>query len=213
MEIRREFLDEAHLRNELRELEIAAKKQHITLFYSVNDEIFKENKLNPKLTEYVEEALLLGSERIKFNFGSYSNEFTSELAKYLKQLEAWPLKINNENNQTEEHCDLQSIIVFFDFCQTHDIKFNFCFDLANWLCTRTSIEEAISSLASYTDYVHLKNYKYKDGELVVTSLERGQLHWQTLLTQFKANIELTLEYNGTKDMIKEDLSLLRANEK
>ena len=175
--------------------------------------MFQAGRLNQKLDDYLNEAVLLGAKRIKFNFGSLPDKLTETCLVDLKRLTKFPLKINVENNQTREHCHLEDIKHFFDFCQQRALEIGFCFDLANWLWTGTSVTEAINRLAPYTDYIHLKNYRDEAGELVVTNLAAGELPWQSLLTEFKANIDLTLEYNGTKEMLEEDLRLIRDDEK
>jgi len=212
VEIRREFLNETNLPSELKEIKLAAKKNNLTLFYSINDEFFKQGKFNQQINNYVEEAELLGAERIKLNFGSEPNYDSSDLHKELDKLGQNPIKINIENNQTKEHCNLQEIVTFFEFCYQQNYRFKFCFDLANWAWTGTLVADAVRELSSYTDYVHLKNYTVENDQLIVTSLNRGELPWQTILELFAKNIDLTLEYNGTKEMIKEDLDTLRKDE-
>lgn len=213
LEIRREFLNEKYLLTELTELKMEAEKQNVTLFYSVNDELFQIEGLNPQIKDYVKEALLLNAERIKFNFGYYQTELSIEEINVLTELTANSPKINIENNQTVEHCNLVNMEKFLIECKTNQIPINFCFDLANWLWTGTEVQHAIDKLKDYTDYVHLKNYKNEGIELVVTSLAGGKLSWEKYLNQFHSNIDLTLEYNGSNKMIEEDLRLLRLNEK
>ncbi|MBP2966774.1 sugar phosphate isomerase/epimerase family protein, partial [Acinetobacter baumannii] len=173
VEIRREFLDPDRLKQELEEIRQEALKNNMILFYSVNEDFFVEGNVNPDLSIFLKEAKVLGAERVKFNFGIAPTKYSKELTNKVSEIDKESIKINIENNQVASSCNINDMRNFFEFSSKENFSFNFCFDLANWAWTGTSLTEAVDKIGKYADYIHLKNYHLVNEKLIVTSLCRG----------------------------------------
>src|SRR6476646_9049652 len=71
VEIRREFVSAGE--EELKQTAEIAKKEQVKLFYSVPDELFKDNEVNPVMEDYFKEAAHLNAFQMKVTLGELDN--------------------------------------------------------------------------------------------------------------------------------------------
>ncbi|HAT55271.1 MAG TPA: hypothetical protein DCW31_08570, partial [Lactobacillus sp.] len=174
-EIRSEFLSADPA--ELDEIKQIADKEQMSIFYSVNDLLYRNGQLNVNLNKYIRQMHRMGSTNIKLNLGKLSFLDSNGLADLLDG--SFTLRI--ENNQTVSESDLDTLTRFFKLLEGAAIPHvRFCFDIANWSWLAATANEAVSALKDDTDYVHLKNEAIVDQRRQVThSLRQGDLDWQS----------------------------------
>ena len=83
VEIRREFVTGGE--EELKQTAAIAKKEQVKLFYSVPDELFKDNEVNPVVEDYFKEAELLNALQMKVTLGELE-KLTKQKAEQIKRL-------------------------------------------------------------------------------------------------------------------------------
>ncbi|MGT2929072.1 sugar phosphate isomerase/epimerase family protein [Streptococcus dentasini] len=205
-EVRREFINDR--KTELSGLKKKADSYGISLFYSVNEDLFVNSKVNPLLPVLFEEARVLAAPFIKLNTGD-SQEVTDQ---ELKKLSAFPLDeigIRVENNQTPCHASLANCQHTMNMIGAAALPISFVFDTGNWAWVHESIEEAKEALASVTTYLHCKNYKLVNNKPQLSvSLFEGELDIRQLTKAFPSLEYLALEYPSTPEGLRRDVNRL-----
>lgn len=198
IEIRREFLSDS--REELSEISELAKKNNVTLYYSIPDTLYKKFKLDTKnLTKYLEESKLLGSKTIKLSVGSYSG-YNNGDDLFIKGLLKSGIKLYVENDQTLENGSVKKIKKFLDDCKTNNNDVKATFDVGNWLWVGEDPKECAEILKEYIDYVHFKDVEIVNGKYQAAKLGEGIIDWKYFRDLFK-NKTVGLEYSCGKNTI------------
>ncbi|EHI73338.1 AP endonuclease, family 2 [Streptococcus criceti] len=128
-EVRREFINDK--RTELSGLKKKADIYGISLFYSINEDLFVNSKVNPLLPVLFEEARSLAAPFIKLNTGNSQGVTEQEL----KKLSAFPLDeidIRVENNQMPFHASLANCQQTMNMIRNVALPISFVFDTGNW---------------------------------------------------------------------------------
>lgn len=203
-EIRREFLTKGIA--ELQAIKKHADAHHIQLFYSINEDLIVDNQINPLLSEFIKEAVLLQAPFIKLNIGDASKISLQQL----QSLKVTPIGIRVENNQTLGHANIANCQHFMALCQQAKLPISFVFDTANWVFVNDTIAEAVAALSSVTTYLHCKNYHIVNQHPQVTSsLFEGHIDIPQLLAQFD-NIEYyALEYPSNMATLNMDIERMQ----
>ena len=205
VEIRREYFKDVEA--ELEGLNSEAKRLGLKLFYSVNDEVIKDDRVNPKLSQYILELKKMNGQSIKFNVGNYTH-YQGDLLEDLAPLLADNYLFTVENNQVLTHSKLENIVKFMDDVKKSGLEISFVFDVANWCWLNEEPLEAAKRLNGKTTHIHLKNYMVTDDQLVTTPLFQGELEWQTILTHLHDIQYFGLEYPTTLAELEETLKKL-----
>lgn len=207
IEIRRELLTD--IRTELQDIRHQADKLHLELFYSINEDLFVDGLINSQLNVFYEESNILKAPFIKMNTGSAKNISATTwntLKETIKEFK--PIKV--ENNQDTQNARILNCLEIMKECKDRAIPIDFVFDTANWSFVDEETEKAITSLETYTDYLHCKNYKKMEKELFLTTLFEGEIDIISLIRRFSKVRYLALEYPCTeKELIKDIDSLLQ----
>lgn len=208
IEIRNEFLNGGM--PELQTIKENAESVGIGIYYSVNDPLIKDRGLNPDFKRYLKEMEALGSTHLKMNVGNMgdvSSDLPKDIFNELSGVSGF--EFNVENNQTLEESRLENIVQFFDLVRTNQLPIGFCFDTANWYWTESDPITAAGKLSSVTKYLHLKNMTEIDGNRSATSLDKGSIDIQSLITQFNVT-EYGFEYAAPISEIEHDLDEVKA---
>lgn len=203
VEIRNEFLQDG----ELKQIREQALKYDISIYYSVNDVLIKNGKLNQRTFQYIKEMRDLGSSHLKMNVGDvekFSGDFD---ASFLALLDS-SFELNVENNQTVAESKLENIINFFEIINKNKVNIGFCFDTANWFWTGDDPITAANQLKNVTKYVHLKNVS-SNGQNEVVTLDKGRIDWKKIVSLFNAN-EYGFEYSATDSELRTDLTSVKS---
>jgi hypothetical protein len=209
IELRREFGD-----GSLAELEAlnALRLQHqLVYFYSVPENLFINQQLNPQLLQIIGEAEHLGASYIKMTLGDYvsGQEFDSQ---QLTSILPASIHLNLENDQTQENTEPEKLKDFFDRFDTTKIKVGFVNDLGNWIFVNRDAEMATKTLLPYTRFVHLKSYVLDaKGRPTTVPFDQGELDWRAALQKFDSSLPVALEYPTTLTALQDDLRTLGGN--
>lgn len=194
VEIRREYFKA--LETELLEVKKIAEANQIELFYSVPDEVFLKNGLNPKLNEYLSEAKLAGVKHIKWNIGAFNEK--SDLSQ-LAKLTGSQIEINIENDQTQTSGTISAISQFMEAVKKNQVDVGYVYDLGNWRFVGEDEKIAAEKLTDYVRYIHVKDVSYSNGQPQAAFLDQGEINWREILTILPQDVPVAIEYPTTAD--------------
>lgn len=205
VEIRREFLQK--IPNDLHAIKQRADKLNLELYYSVNEDLFVNGKVNPELPQLFEELDILDAPFIKLNTGSAEGINTSTWDE-LKQITATSKPIKVENNQDPINARIENCKKVMEEIVEHNLPISFVFDTANWVFVGDEVSDAFAKLGRYTSYLHCKNYTYIGNDLTLTTLFNGKIDILDLISQFPNVRYLALEYPTSEASLLEDVKEL-----
>lgn len=201
-EVRREFFKS--IPQELETLKEKAEKLDLALFYSVNENLLVDGKINPNLNDLIQEADILGAPFLKLNIGD-ATSLTLETLQTLKAPLSSNLNIVVENNQDLKGGSLSNCSHFMSLVRQAGLPISFVFDTGNWAFLGESLSQASSKMSEFTTYLHCKNYqKALFGLENSVSLFEGEIDIAPLILQFPKAKYLALEYPTTNDQLVAD---------
>ncbi|MEH7403853.1 sugar phosphate isomerase/epimerase [Gottfriedia acidiceleris] len=165
--------------------------------YSVPIECWKEDyQLNEEhLMQVFDEGRVLGAKWIKISLGHFNKDVSDvlELKNFLNHHQDVQLLI--ENDQTYYGGNVHSLTSFFESVTELDIPVKMTFDAGNWYFCGQDVEEALSKLAPYVIYLHLKQVEEHDGSLQTLPVQtEGNLSWMKVMKSFPVDIVKALEF-------------------
>lgn len=206
IELRREFGD-----GSLAELDAlnALRLQHqLFYFYSVPENLFVNQQINPQLLQIIAEAERLGASYIKMTLGDYVAGQSFDCQQLISLLPAH-LHLNLENDQTQGNTEPAKLKDFFEHFSTTTTKVGFVNDLGNWIFVNRDANAATKTLLPYTRFVHLKNYVLDaQGQPATVPFDQGEIDWHAALQQFDSQLPVALEYPTTLAALQTDLQTL-----
>jgi sugar phosphate isomerase/epimerase len=195
VEIRRELLSVQdpqleHIKNEI-------DKYGLFTVYSAPIECWKEDaSLNEEgLTEVFQEGRVLGAKWIKVSLGYYNKDVSNflKLNNFLNQHQEIQLLV--ENDQTSHGGNVNRLVSFFENAYAKNVPVKMTFDAGNWYYTDQDVGYAMSKLAPYVMYLHLKQVEKKDNHLITVPLEKeGNHNWKNVLNDLPIHISTALEF-------------------
>ncbi len=195
VEIRRELLPDQDLSLETIRKEI--ERYSLFTVYSAPVELWKmDGSLNSaNLERTFEEGRAMGAKWIKVSLGHF-NRVHSDLKALADYLSRQPdVQLLVENDQTSYGGNVESLASFFESATEQSVPVKMTFDAGNWFYTNQDVEEALSKLARYVGYLHLKQVEVQDGELVTLPLVKGGGHsWEKVKESLPAGIVTALEF-------------------
>jgi sugar phosphate isomerase/epimerase len=213
VEIRREFVTAGE--EELKQTAAFAKKEQVKLFYSVPDELFKENEVNPVVEDYFKEAELLNALQMKVTLGELE-KLTKQKAEQIKRLlNQFSTKLLIENDQSKERGSSTRLKAFMEEAAQFDLSLGLTFDVANFVYFDENPIESAKVLRPFVQYVHIKNVKKHEEKLEATDMESGDLDIRSILNQFPEDVPCAIEYpcggeNKIKQKIEHDKNELQS---
>lgn len=202
MEIRREFLQDVP--QDLIAIREKANQLDMALFYSINDDLVIDGKINPRIVTYIDEATVLQAKVLKINTGSVAGLTVAELNRWQSILQV-PFQVSVENNQTPGHATIDNIRSFLDLSIEAELNLRFVFDTGNWYWVGETVEKAMEFLKEDTHYLHLKNYSQDGTEVRVASLFEGELDIATVIGCFSDVDYYALEYPCSPSILAHDI--------
>lgn len=190
-EVRREYIKD---QKELENVAKAAKENEINLYYSVPEKIV-ENKLpNKNLRNYLEEAMAMGIQNVKFNIGSL-DQIDNDGAEQLKEiLKDYNLTYTIENDQTKENGTFVCTKQTLEQIQKYQLPIGYTMDLGNWYWQKEDPKEAFQQLKDQISIFHLKNINFFEGKPETVMLEDGKIAWKDMIEQLDEDVKVFLEY-------------------
>lgn len=190
-ELRREYFDD--IIAETPAISAYAKSQNIRLFYSVPDDMFVNHRVNPRLSQYYNEASQLGVTAIKFNTGDFETLLSEDIAT-LETLLHFGIQTNIENDQTQTSGKMRAIEKFMTAAHAADLAIGYVYDMGNWRYVGEDELTAAKQLTSYVSYIHVKDDKGSGDNLVTVPLNEGDISWQEIMQILPQNIPVAIEY-------------------
>lgn len=195
IEIRRELFDDGSSLS-LQTLETLAQQiAHHRLFaiYSIPEGLFTvDGRLNPFLTERLEEAQRLRARKIKFSLGHYRHDNDFALLGSLLKDFAGQLVV--ENDQTVDCGILPPLLAFFQAAEHNQLPIGMTFDMANWCWVGEDAELAAEQFSPYVSYIHVKMARSDEKGWRAISLDDSDGRWQTLLNTLPQNAMRGIEF-------------------
>jgi sugar phosphate isomerase/epimerase len=197
VEIRRELLPENEKVQQLTQIQQEIARFGLFMVYSAPVELWKEDhQLNIEmLTTVFEEALTLRAGWLKVSLGHFQKDQSNliDLFNFLKQQTEIQLLV--ENDQTLYGGNVQNLKTFFESALALKVPVKMTFDVGNWYYTNQSVEEALTGLAPFVYYLHLKQVEKTQKGLVTVPLQKGQSHsWERVFNTFPAELTKALEF-------------------
>lgn len=201
VEIRREFVSAGE--EELKQTAEIAKKEQVKLFYSVPDELFKDNEVNPVMEDYFKEAALLNALQMKVTLGELE-KLTKQKAEQIGRLvNQFSTKLLIENDQSKERGSAAILKAFMEEASKFGLSLGLTFDVANFVYFDENPIESAKVLKPFVQYIHIKNVKKHEDKLEATDMESGDLDIQEILNQFPEEVPCAIEYPcGEQNQIK-----------
>lgn len=206
IEIRREF--NAEKISELVAIREICLEKKINLFYSVPDNLFLNEHINPKLFQYIGESQFIGAKHLKMTLGDWNKSLTKELV-YLSKILPKNIQLNIENDQTLSNSDIALLNNFFETADQENINIGFVNDIGNWIFTNQDVYKCSLTLRPFTRFVHLKNYQITGKHISTTPFDSGEINWKDVIKLFSNDIPIALEYPSTLGNIMTDINIIQ----
>jgi sugar phosphate isomerase/epimerase len=195
IEIRRELLSEQD--PPLNRIRQEIEPYHLFTVYSAPIELWKvDHGLNEKeLHEIFQEGKELGAKWIKVSLGHFQKGQSDliELDTFLNKHQGLQLFV--ENDQTRHGGNINQLTSFFESASEQGTPVKMTFDAGNWFYSGQDVDDAVSKLAPYVDYLHLKQVEDDNGEFITVPLEKdGSQSWEKVMNSFPSEIVKALEF-------------------
>lgn len=205
IEIRREYIKGGE--EEIRHIAKKAVEEEVNLLYSIPDELYKKNELNPALEQYFKEAQLLHSPQIKLTLGEYEN-ITEQQAEIINEyMQKYAIKVLIENDQNKEISNSLNLKTFVTQAEQIGLAIGLTFDIGNFVHIGENPMESAQTLKPFVQYIHIKNTKKTKTGIVTTDIESGDLNIEAIINEFPKDLPYGLEYScGERSRIVEKMA-------
>lgn len=205
-EVRREYIKD---QKELEDIAKTAKENEIKLYYSVPEKIIEEKLPNKNLRNYLEEAMIMKIQNVKFNIGSL-DQIDQKGAEKLKEiLEDYDLTYTIENDQTKENGTFACIKKTLEQIYKYELSVGYTMDLGNWYWQKEDPNTTFEELKNQISIFHLKNIDFKDGKPETVMLEDGKIEWMDMIGQLDDDVKVFLEYPIMEDEIANQINTVK----
>lgn len=205
-EVRREYIKD---QKELEDIAKTAKENEIKLYYSVPEKIIEEKLPNKNLRNYLEEAMIMKIQNVKFNIGSL-DQIDQKGAEKLKEiLEDYELTYTIENDQTKENGTFACTKKTLEQIYKYELPVGYTMDLGNWYWQKEDPNTTFEELKNQISIFHLKNIDFKDGKPETVMLEDGKIEWMDMIGQLDDDVKVFLEYPIMEDEIANQINTVK----
>lgn len=205
-EVRREYIKD---QKELEDIAKTAKENEIKLYYSVPEKIIEEKLPNKNLRNYLEEAMIMKIQNVKFNIGSL-DQIDQKGAEKLKEiLEDYDLTYTIENDQTKENGTFACAKKTLEQIYKYELPVGYTMDLGNWYWQKEDPNTTFEELKNQISIFHLKNIDFKDGKPETVMLEDGKIEWMDMIGQLDDDVKVFLEYPIMEDEIANQINTVK----
>lgn len=205
-EVRREYIKD---QKELEDIAKTAKENEIKLYYSVPEKIIEEKLPNKNLRNYLEEAMIMKIQNVKFNIGSL-DQIDQKGAEKLKEiLEDYDLTYTIENDQTKENGTFACTKKTLEQIYKYELPVGYTMDLGNWYWQKEDPNTTFEELKNQISIFHLKNIDFKEGKPETVMLEDGKIEWMDMIGQLDDDVKVFLEYPIMEDEIANQINTVK----
>lgn len=204
IQVRGEFFDAATKNDELERIQELCQQNNWGLYYSVPEELFKNQKINLSFKENLELAKKHGIKHLKYFIGDVTDVSLEDIQEIDDLLgnSGVDLTLENLSNKTGDLTHVKKALTIIK--NTNNIGFTF--DAGNWYWVDEDPSEAFKELESQITNFHLKDIKNKD----TTMLGEGTTDWVWMIKELSYNIPIFLEYGIPNDKIVDQIQLVNS---
>lgn len=203
IEVRGEFFDATHKGNELTTISKFCATQKLDFYYSVPEELFTKNGLNPSLVDNLAMAERYHIKGLKYSFGLTPNLDDSAIAALKAILNQSQVQVTIEN-QPNPYGSLAIFQKNLAWLTAHQIPLDYTFDSGNWYWIDELPKQAFKLLKDQITIFHLKDIQAQDTVL----LGEGQTDWQPMIGDLEAKVPIFLEYAIDQDALEGQIQLV-----
>ncbi|MEZ3417542.1 sugar phosphate isomerase/epimerase [Pantoea dispersa] len=190
VEIRRELFSDDEL-CQLHTLSDALRQHQLSVSYSVPEALWQaDGALNPRLAQFLQEAELLGAQRLKLALGHYVSLADRQLVEVLAGSR---VTLVIENDQTPDS-KLTPMLHFFHHACDAALPLDMTFDMGNWRWTGEDALQAAAQLSRYVSYIHVKAAVPHGDSFRTIALDDADDSWRTLLQALPADAPRGIEF-------------------
>lgn len=136
----------------------------------------------------------LGAPRLKMSIGGFGSSSRSTLSALQSCLQASPVELVIENDQTPEAGTLAALQDFFDAAHAQGMFLGMTFDIGNWHWSGECPLQAAHALAPQVRYVHCKGVQRQPQRWVAVPLADSSAPWRAVLRALPADVPWAIEY-------------------
>lgn len=200
VEIRRELFNDADF-HALADLAEKIRQKNLFTVYSVPESLFTESgDVNPSLPTFLAEAEKLSARSLKLALGHF--QVGADLTPLKVTLDASPVKIVVENDQTVDCGILSRMNSFMFAAESRHLPLAMTFDMANWLWVGQDPLAAADRLANHVGYVHVKAAEKRANKWHAVALDDSDGSWKPLLAKLPQDVPRGIEF----PLVGEDLT-------
>ncbi|WP_077002523.1 sugar phosphate isomerase/epimerase [Variovorax sp. KK3] len=139
-------------------------------------------------------ATALRAHRLKMAIGGFAAASQFSLAKLKALLDAQPVELLIENDQTVQAGSLDALLRFFDQQAQAGLDLGMTFDMGNWHWLGECPLRAAEALAPRVRYVHCKGVQRLPAKWVAVPLAESVAPWRAVLRALPVDVPHAIEY-------------------
>jgi sugar phosphate isomerase/epimerase len=153
-----------------------------------------QSRPNPELIAALQRAQAFGAKWLKVSLGYFTDN--SDLHALARQLDASPVQLLVENDQTLHGGRIEPFQRFFADVEQHKLPIKMTFDIGNWHWQDQSAASAARLLGRHVGYVHCKAVTRRaDDKLVAIPPTASDMQqWEQLLRHMAQGVMRAAEY-------------------
>lgn len=203
IEVRGEFFTEDQKSTELQTIAQLCKDNHWGFYYSIPEELFSNDHVNPNIYDALEMANQYDLQGLKISLGNPFDVDQSELA-HLKQALASCSATLTVENQPNQNGQMPAFAASVKQLLELIPALGYTFDSGNWYWINDRPEVAFESLNVITTVFHLKDILNQE----TVMLGDGQTDWQPMVQALAPNVPVFLEYAIAPDQLDGQIELV-----
>ncbi|PJI98320.1 sugar phosphate isomerase/epimerase [Acidovorax sp. 69] len=159
-------------------------------------------------------AKVLHAPRLKMSIGGFGTQSHASLLRLKILLQAQPVELVIENDQTATAGTLSAMQAFFAAQAQAGLDLGMTFDMGNWHWQGECPLQAAQALAPYVRYVHCKGVQRLPAKWVAVPLADSVAPWRAVLRALPADVPHAIEYPLVGDdlvaVTREQVAFIRA---
>lgn len=142
----------------------------------------------------IDSTQALGAPRLKMSIGGFGAASLSSFAALAQRLEAAPIELLVENDQTVSAGTVPALQRFFGAADEAGLPLAMTFDLGNWHYVGECPQQAAAALGARVRYVHCKGVQRQPQRWVAVPLADSAAPWRAVLRALPVGQPWAIEY-------------------
>ena len=203
IEVRGELFNKETKDEELNSIYSLCQKQDWGFFYSIPEQLFKTDHVNPNIEDHLKMAEKFHIGNLKISLGDLSDISAEQLHNLKDLLSQYNVKVTIEN-EPNDNGTLNNVVQQIIKLRELDIPLGYTFDSGNWYWIDEDPIDAFKNLSDAITVFHLKDIKDKE----TVMLNDGTTDWKALINNLSANIPVFIEYETSKQELPGQIKLV-----